>query len=238
MAKKRKYLENVVNPVLETGNHWETDPFEAGVHNGEDLINRTPTTSAKPCWIIAIEDGLVYKVGYGTKKGYYVAIKHDNGYYSVYMHMKKGTIVVKEGDLITKGSRIGFMGESGNAVGVHLHLAIEPKLNSTYVDPYPYLIGEKTLKGKWENGVYMTLKQKYVRTSPKVVSSNKVKYSTLVGELKQKCNKDVNGKARFIKGAILDLTDFTYDLKGNMWGKVDKYWLCVKDSSGNQVTKL
>lgn len=88
---------------------------------------------------------------------------------------------------------------------------------------------------EWVEGIYLTLKQKYVRTTPEVSSSNKVKYNKLNSSLRIICNKSATGYARFKKGVRLYISDFKYDKKGNLWGKTDCYWICVKDDSGNQV---
>ena len=235
---KRKYIPKVVNPVLESGNHWETDPFELGVHNGEDLINRTPDTKAKPCYIIAIEQGKVYKTGYSSKAGYYVYLRHSNGYYSVYMHLKKNSIIVQKNQLVRKGEKIGFMGETGNATGVHLHLAIRPNLK-TYVDPYPYLIGEKNFDITWTTGKYITLNNKYIRTSPEVKTDNYVKVKECKPSVKPKLtSENPNAKARFKIGVEIEITGFSTDKKGNLWGKMENSWICVCDKTGNQVRKV
>ena len=235
MAKKKKYIPNVINPVLASGKHWESCPFGDG-HNGEDLISRGPDDkSASITNIIAIADGKVYKTGYGIKAGYYVYILHSNGYYSAYMHLEKGSIKVKKGQVIKKGQLLGREGMSGNATGPHLHLAIMPKIG-TYVDPYDYLIGKKSLD-EWVTGEYITLKSKYVRKTPEV-ASNKVKYNSLEKTIKNKCNKDVKGYAKFKTGVKVQITEFKTDNKGNLWGKAYNYWLCVRDSTGNQVKKV
>jgi murein DD-endopeptidase MepM/ murein hydrolase activator NlpD len=237
MAKK-KYIPNVVNKVIESGNHWETDPFEEGVHNGEDLINRTPTTKAKADWIVAIEKGKVVYTGYGSKSGYYVRVKHANGYYSEYKHLKKGTIVVQTNQMVAKGQRLGYMGDSGNAQGVHLHLAIRPNLK-TYIDPYPYLIGEKNFDNTWPTGDYITLKSKYIRLTPKVATNNYVKVKECRPDIKPLLTSNKpNDKARFKVGVKVTITGFSTDNKGNLWGKLNNTWICVWDSTGNQVKKV
>ena len=241
MAKKptkKRYIPNVVNKVIESGNHWETDPYDPGVHNGEDLINRTPTTKQKPDWIVAIEKGKVDYVGYGSKSGYYVRIKHANGYYSEYKHLKKDTILVQKKQLVAKGQRLGFMGESGNADGVHLHLAVRPNL-TTYTDPYPYLIGEKNFDNTWTTGEYITLKSKYIRLTPKVATNNYVKVKECRPDIKPLLTSNKpNDKARFKVGVTVTITGFSTDKKGNLWGKLNNTWICVWDSTGNQVKKV
>lgn len=240
MAKKKKYIPNVVNPVLESGKHWETCPFDLkDGHRGEDLISRGPNDKGNtPCYIIAIEKGKVYKTGHSSKAGYYVYIKHANGHYSVYMHLKKGSILVQKNQLVAKGQRIGFMGDTGNATATHLHLAVMPNLN-TYVDPYPYLIGEKNFDNTWTEGSYITLKKKYIRTSAKVATNNYVKVKECKAKVKPKLTStNPNAKARFKVGVEVNITGFATDGDGNLWGKMENCYICVKDKSGNQVRKI
>ena len=91
--------------------------------------------------IYAINNGVVTQVMGGCiagntscngKGGNYIVINHNNGYYSVYMHLKN--IKVKNKDTIAKGEVIGTMGNTGNVIpvptssapylGTHLHFAI------------------------------------------------------------------------------------------------------------------
>ena len=75
---------------------------------------------------------------------------------------------------------------------------------------------------EWVEGIYQILKNKYVRTTPEVNSKNKVKYKNLDGATKLICVKTTTGYAQFKKGKNIYLTDFKYDDKGNLWGKVNK----------------
>lgn len=242
MAKKKKYMPEVVNKVIESGNHWESCAFDLDAepsHRGEDILNRTPETKNKADWIVAIEQGKVYKTGYGIKAGYYVYIKHQNGYYSFYCHLEKGTILVKKNEMVRKGQRLAYMGQSGKATGLHLHLGVLPNLK-TYVDPYPYLIGEEDFNIDFIEGNYKVLYKKYLRTSPKV-ANNKYKYKDLTNTGKNNCD-NVGGYARTKVGIIMKLDQFEVDDKGNTWGRTtsgkDFVWICVKDKTGNQVIKI
>ena len=57
--------------------------------------------------------------------GNYVVIDHGNGEYSVYAHMKEGSVRVKQGQRIKAGEAIGAMGMSGDAFLVHLHYQLQ-----------------------------------------------------------------------------------------------------------------
>lgn len=83
--------------------------------------------------VIAHSEGIVDTVqdGYGNMKGSigllsygnYVRINHQNGYYTLYAHLKNG-INVKKNQRVSKGQIIGNMSDSGNAYGKHLHFEV------------------------------------------------------------------------------------------------------------------
>ena len=142
---KKCYIPNVKYPVLKTGNHWECQEFKKGEHNGEDLLNRTPSTKNVACSIIAIDDGIVTVVKKTKTRGNYVEIKHDLGI-SRYLHMKDKSIKVSVGQKVKRGDVLGTMGTTGDSTGIHLHLAI--LIHGEYVDPYEFIIGLKILNLK------------------------------------------------------------------------------------------
>ena len=53
--------------------------------------------------------------------GNYVAIDHGGGEYSIYVHLRKGSVSVKPGDVVRAGDRIAQIGLSGDAYFPHLH---------------------------------------------------------------------------------------------------------------------
>lgn len=101
------------------------------LHKGVDICG---TGRGSP--IYAARDGIVVNATYHKSLGYYVVIKHDNGYYTQYAHMQntKGndkaggigsyTKYIQIGQRVTAKTVIGEMGNSGNSFGVHLHFEI------------------------------------------------------------------------------------------------------------------
>ena len=75
--------------------------------------------------------------------GNYIRIRHADGRYTLYKHLKKDSLLVKVGQEVKAGQAIATMGDTGHATGVHLHFDVE--LNAKRVDPLPYLRGEKVL---------------------------------------------------------------------------------------------
>lgn len=132
---------SVKNRVIE-GNQLEiTQFYKAGVHNGIDVVNKNYTLG----YICSHSDGNVIETrdGLGNMKGSnsygnYVKVKHDNGYYTLYAHLEKGTLAVANGQRVAKGQRLGFMGNSGNSYGAHLHFEVRNESDGR-IDPTPYL---------------------------------------------------------------------------------------------------
>ena len=57
--------------------------------------------------------------------GNHVLIDHGNGEYSLYAHMRQGSVRVKPGQRVARGAQIGAMGMSGDAFLVHLHYQMQ-----------------------------------------------------------------------------------------------------------------
>ena len=240
-----KLLGKVSFPVLKSNYIYLESPFgertykgKKEQHNGIDLQYRFPTTKLKDNKadiVVAIYDGTVKKVTYSSSRGYYIEIKHINGFISRYLHLKKGSILVKVGQKVVKGQSLATTGMTGNADGVHLHLAILK--NGYFVNPLPYILGELTFEGcQWvEGATYVTLFNKYARTSPKVLATNKARYKNLKETVRYKFIKDSLGYAKYKIGVTIVLNEFRKDNKGNTWGRTGSLWLCVNDSTGDQV---
>lgn len=114
-------------------------------HNGIDLIANPRNNNAE---IVAVEAGTVtgvQKTGeqYGT--GCYVRIRHDNGLYTLYYHLRSGSIVVNKGDHVSKGQKLGIIGTTGVSTGIHLHFQIDRGSSSTSINPYDYVFNGKNI---------------------------------------------------------------------------------------------
>ena len=206
-------------------------------HYGIDLVGGTK--------ILATADGKVIQVvNSGSKGGVMclIRIQHKK-YQSAYYHIKSGSALVRVGDYVRKGQHIATIGNTGKVSGTHLHFQIDKGTNKSSIDPTYYAKGIKELDGltipdeKWEkNKDYILLYPKYLRSSPKV-AINKVKYAVLNPNAKKKCTKDKQGYARYIVGKKINIKDFTIDSLGNVWGRTNTLYVCVEDSSGDQVKK-
>ena len=82
--------------------------------------------------ILASQGGTVVTVGWSGGYGNMVVIDHGNGYQTVYAHMRTGSTVVKAGQRVGQGQKLGVMGSTGRSTGVHLHFEVispQGKLN-------------------------------------------------------------------------------------------------------------
>lgn len=94
-----------------------------GFHTGLDICAKNGDD------ILAMASGVVVHVGPlwydapGTGRGpYSIVVDHGNGFYSTYGHNSK--TIVKVGDNIVAGQKIGEIGNLGFSYGPHLHLEV------------------------------------------------------------------------------------------------------------------
>ena len=117
------------------GTHGLTSGFSDGRNHGAWDIASAGGCSGNP--IVAARAGKVVYVntdswggGYGTC----AYVDHGDGFITIYAHMSSR--VVSVGQYVNQGDLLGFIGNTGNSFGAHLHFEI--RLNGTRVDPYNY----------------------------------------------------------------------------------------------------
>lgn len=112
---------------------YRGDPFgnksDPEWHNGIDI----PAPSGTP--IVAAASGVVAWSYYSRTAGNWVGIDHGNGLYTVYMHMSLSAVT--EGQTVSAGTVIGYVGSTGRSTGPHLDFSV--RLNGSYVNPHNYL---------------------------------------------------------------------------------------------------
>lgn len=110
---------------------YRRDPKTGGrrMHKGSDMAGSRGTA------IIATGDGVVSFAGRQSGFGRLIKIKHARGFETYYAHLN--AIRVKVGQRVSRGERIGDMGNSGRSTGVHLHYEVH--LNGTPVNPAKFM---------------------------------------------------------------------------------------------------
>jgi murein DD-endopeptidase MepM/ murein hydrolase activator NlpD len=87
-------------------------------HAGQDVLSPCGTP------LVAARAGRVLGADYGGAAGYYLAVHTtDTPYDYFYAHLQSRA-VVREGQTIQTGQLVGYVGQTGDAVGCHLHFEL------------------------------------------------------------------------------------------------------------------
>lgn len=114
------------------GNYRSTSGFGprwGRMHEGHDWAGGTGTP------IHATADGVVVHAGRQGGYGNLVKIRHDFGFETRYAHQSR--IRVEVGQRVSRGERIGDMGNTGRSTGTHLHY--EVRVGGKAVNPLKYI---------------------------------------------------------------------------------------------------
>lgn len=113
-------------------------------HTGLDMISSKYGVD----YIVSFADGTVTDIrdtidGYTEKEasGNYIYIDHGDGWSTRYLHIKKGSMMVRKNEKVVKGQVIGYMGSTGFSTGSHIHFEI--KYNGNNQSPKEFLLGSK-----------------------------------------------------------------------------------------------
>lgn len=69
--------------------------------------------------VYAVAGGIVTAADYDVEKGNYVVLDHGGGLETEYQHMK--SLLVSAGQSVVQGQVLGYVGNTGNSTGPHLH---------------------------------------------------------------------------------------------------------------------
>ncbi|EHF1092783.1 peptidoglycan DD-metalloendopeptidase family protein [Enterococcus faecalis] len=112
-----------MNPVRSTytiTQEWDQIGWGTNVIHGGIDIASVPAGTSPPVYVA--RSGTVETVTYDGTGGNYVVVKHDDGYWTYYGHLDSVDLVV--GEKVTTNSRVGIMGFTGLAKGIHLHFEV------------------------------------------------------------------------------------------------------------------
>ncbi|HMH17151.1 MAG TPA: M23 family metallopeptidase [Burkholderiales bacterium] len=121
-AKVKKKLMPTIPPVdaayTASSYGWRIDPFNGmlAMHEGVDF----PVDIGTP--VFAAAGGVVIYSGPHPQYGFLIEIDHGNDFTTRYAHCSR--LLVKEGEVVQRGSKIAETGSSGRATGPHLHFEV------------------------------------------------------------------------------------------------------------------
>ena len=172
--------------VLKSGKCEVSQKYKGASHNGIDLVGAGYTLDN----VVAHSDGTVVGIvsncNRNTSKtgekiyGNYVKIKHDNGMYTFYAHLKYGSLAVKLNQRVTKGTVLGYMGNTGYSFGAHLHFEVR-NANNVQIDPTAYVSAD--LPMVTDNNQNIVQDTTYTVKSGDTLSEIAMKYGTTYQEL-------------------------------------------------------
>lgn len=100
-----------------------------GNHNGVDIASPTGTP------ILATKGGVVSYSNWIEGYGNTIILSHGDGVQSLYAHAS--SLAVSEGQAVSQGDVVAYVGSTGLSTGPHLHFEI--RINGTPVDPFNYI---------------------------------------------------------------------------------------------------
>ena len=153
MSRKARVLQHGVCEI--------TQEFKGTSHKGIDIVKEGYQLDN----IVAHSDGTVVQVisncnvntpNDPSNPGNMVKIDHGNGYMTRYLHLAYNTVNVKVGQWVRKGTVLGYMGNTGNSFGGHLHF--EVLKNGSAIDPTNYLDSDLLTSSNKDVNVYYKVK--------------------------------------------------------------------------------
>ncbi len=119
-------------------------------HKGTDFAVRDLRAMRRGVPVVASASGRVLRTRDGEPDGVYnrkrpdavkrrecgngAIIDHGNGWVGKYCHMRRGSVKVKPGDTVERGTPLGLIGMSGKAEFPHIHLTLTH--NDQVIDPF------------------------------------------------------------------------------------------------------
>lgn len=204
-------------------------------HPSIDLVGENNTLDH----IVAHSDGVITEIAdnRGNIKGSvgnlsygnYIKIRHNDEYQTLYAHLKSG-LSVKKNQQIKKGEIIGYMWDSGNAYGKHLHFEIwkgNTRINSIEFINKDLPIKKEEIKHNYNIGDIVKINGVYVSST----SKEKLRPLVTTGKI-TKILKDANNPYLLEDGKIGWVNDNVIISKDN---QSEIQYLSNKNYKGNSI---
>lgn len=145
-SMKKAFLHSPLKFAAPITSHFSMHRFhpilkEYRPHLGIDYAAPTGTP------VQTIGDGRVIFAGIKGGSGNLIEIQHSNGYTTYYMHLSR--ILVRNGQRVEQGQRIGLVGMTGLATGPHLDFRIQRRGEFLNFERLPLPPSEPVSKQHW-----------------------------------------------------------------------------------------
>ena len=95
--------------------------------------------------------------------GNYMILEMDNGYYALYAHCSRYSMMIHAGDTVKEGQPLALLGNSGNSDAPHLHFEIVDAPDFFFGNGQPFVLKKFTKIGEYQNTTPMTPEDYYDR---------------------------------------------------------------------------
>ncbi|EPG73964.1 peptidase, M23 family [Leptospira fainei serovar Hurstbridge str. BUT 6] len=192
------------------GKSWISVGYNSGNEHRGDAMYSLDFYMPEGTTVLAARDGTIvetedrFSVGKIDPtlidKANRIIIAHSDGTVAIYGHLKKEGVLVKPGDRVVAGSKIGFSGNTGYSSGPHLHFEVYRPEENRRKKTFPTLF--KTESGEAE---YLTEENAYWQmTEPKfpgfpITDLDKLCFSEIAptAEVNSSCADRVSLKRKF-----------------------------------------
>jgi urea transporter/murein DD-endopeptidase MepM/ murein hydrolase activator NlpD len=127
----------------EKGKTFKDDGLELKDYYCYNLPVTAPASGIISTIVDGVDDNSISNVDISNNWGNTIIIKHSEYLYSKLSHLKKESLLVKQGDYVYKGQVIGYCGSSGRSPEPHLHFQMQttPFVGSkTLLHPIDYYL--------------------------------------------------------------------------------------------------
>ena len=109
---------------------------DIGLATDSAIRQNVPVLAAAPGRVLRVRDGEINglavakgmsAISIGRDCGNGVVLEHGGGWETIYCHMARGSIAVRQGQTVAAGEKLGAIGMSGGAEFAHLHLGVRYK---------------------------------------------------------------------------------------------------------------
>ncbi len=187
-------------------------------HNGTDY-----GTYSKKLMQYAIEEGTVLSAGVASDGAKYVWVSYPR-IGKKFLHYHLDSVLVRKGQKVKKGTKLGKTGKTGKATGVHLHLGVKDLKTDTYEDPEAFSLKYQPPE-EYTSGTYKVMADVLNVRSGAGKSYAIKKFSSFTENAKKQIKKLSNGKAvnGYVKGVVCTVSR----VSNKNWGKTPSGWICL-----------